>query len=59
MSLSQCFVKSTTHFSFLPSTSVVSDKVTPGRHILTCEIVESTKDPGGGHEFRLIAIDSA
>jgi hypothetical protein len=27
-----------------------------GRHTVTCELLEETKDPGGGHEFRLISM---
>ncbi|KIJ41190.1 hypothetical protein M422DRAFT_255694 [Sphaerobolus stellatus SS14] len=37
----------------------VSDKVPAGKHVLTCEIMEETTDPGGGHEFRLVAIDAS
>lgn len=31
---------------------------TPGKHALNCELLETTADPNGGHEFRLMAIMS-
>ncbi|WVQ77182.1 hypothetical protein IAR50_006865 [Cryptococcus sp. DSM 104548] len=27
-----------------------------GRHTITCELLEETSDPGGGHEFRMISM---
>jgi len=30
--------------------------LTPGDHILRCEVLEATADPGGGHEFRIISV---
>lgn len=30
--------------------------LTPGEHILRCELLEATADPGGGHEFRIISV---
>jgi hypothetical protein len=30
--------------------------LTPGDHILRCELLEATADPGGGHEFRIISV---
>ena len=30
--------------------------LTPGDHILHCELLEATADPGGGHEFRIISV---
>jgi hypothetical protein len=27
-----------------------------GRHTVTCELLEETSDPDGGHEFRLISM---
>ena len=28
----------------------------PGEHILTCELLNETADPGGGKEFRIISV---
>lgn len=28
----------------------------PGKHVLSCEVTKETADPGGSHEFRLMAI---
>ena len=36
----------------------VRDDLTPGDHILRCEVLEATADPGGGHEFRIISVMS-
>jgi hypothetical protein len=30
--------------------------VTPGEHILRCELLRETKDPSGGHDFRILAV---
>lgn len=30
--------------------------LTPGDHILRCEVLAATADPGGGHEFRIISV---
>lgn len=35
------------------------NQYSPGDVMLFCKVLETTTDPGGGHEFRLIAIDSA
>lgn len=43
----------------LARVEVVAENVKPGNHNLTCEIIPETTDPDGGHEFRLIAVDSA
>jgi hypothetical protein len=42
---------------FVCSVSVVTNDASPGKHVLTCEVMKETTDPGGGHEFRLIAVD--
>lgn len=39
--------------------SVVTNNASPGKHILTCEVMKETTDPDGGHEFRLIAVDAS
>ncbi|QRW05670.1 capsule structure designer protein [Ceratobasidium sp. AG-Ba] len=36
--------------------SNIAEGVTPGPHEVTCEVLSETKDPGGGHEFRLISL---
>ncbi|KIK55053.1 hypothetical protein GYMLUDRAFT_888548 [Collybiopsis luxurians FD-317 M1] len=41
-----------------PNTRVIGGLVEPGEHILHCEILEETKDPGGGTEFRIISVDA-
>lgn len=38
------------------SVAEVASGLMPGSHVLHCEVIEETLDPGGGHEFRLIAI---
>ncbi|GJJ16093.1 hypothetical protein Clacol_010372 [Clathrus columnatus] len=38
---------------------VLSENAEPGKHTVTCEIMQETSDPGKGHEFRLIAVDAA
>lgn len=43
-------------FSF--SSHVITEDATPGDHILHCEIMKETKDPGGGTEFRIVAVDA-
>jgi hypothetical protein len=35
--------------------SLVAEHLTVGTHRLSCELLDRTADPGGGHEFRLIA----
>ncbi|GAW09145.1 capsule structure designer protein [Lentinula edodes] len=40
------------------NTHVVIENATPGEHILYCEILEETKDPGGATEFRIAAVDA-
>ena len=34
----------------------IRNDLTPGDHILRCELLEATADPGGGHEFRIISV---
>jgi len=48
-----------TYSNFRLSVTSVSEDATPGPHVLTCEVMQETKDPGGGHEFRLIAVDAS
>lgn len=36
--------------------SVVAEHLSAGPHRLSCELLERTADPGGGHEFRFIAV---
>lgn len=36
--------------------ALVASDLTPGDHRLSCELLEKTADPGGGHEFRFIAV---
>lgn len=36
--------------------SVVAEHLTAGKHRLSCELLDRTADPGGGHEFRFIAV---
>ncbi|KAJ4470799.1 hypothetical protein J3R30DRAFT_3530589 [Lentinula aciculospora] len=37
---------------------VITEDATPGEHVLHCEIMKETKDPGGGTEFRIVAVDA-
>lgn len=41
------------------SVAVIAHHATPGKHTLTCEVMQETSDPNGGHEFRLIAVDAS
>ncbi|ELU43286.1 capsule structure designer protein [Rhizoctonia solani AG-1 IA] len=36
----------------------VAGGVPAGSHEVTCEVLQETRDPGGGHEFRLISLTS-
>jgi hypothetical protein len=36
--------------------ALVAADLSPGEHRLSCELLEQTADPGGGHEFRFIAV---
>ncbi|KAK8870123.1 hypothetical protein IAR55_000693 [Kwoniella newhampshirensis] len=36
----------------------IRDDLRPGRHTVTCEVLEETSDPGGGHDFRMISLMS-
>lgn len=36
--------------------SLVAEHLTVGKHRLSCELLDRTADPGGGHEFRFIAV---
>jgi hypothetical protein len=36
--------------------ATIRSDLKPGRHIVTCELLEETSDPGGGHEFRMISM---
>lgn len=36
--------------------ATIRENLSVGRHILTCELLEKTSDPGGGTEFRLIGV---
>ncbi|CAE6469557.1 unnamed protein product [Rhizoctonia solani] len=38
--------------------SEIAAGVSSGPHEVTCEILQETSDPGGGHEFRLISLTS-
>jgi len=40
----------------VPQSSLISDKLEPGDHVLSCKIHTDTKDPGGGHEFRITTL---
>ncbi|WVQ96344.1 hypothetical protein IAU59_003448 [Kwoniella sp. CBS 9459] len=34
----------------------IRNDLRPGRHVITCELLEETLDPDGGHEFRMISM---
>ncbi|AAW40735.1 expressed protein [Cryptococcus deneoformans JEC21] len=36
----------------------IRDNLQPGKHTITCELLEETSDPGGGREFRMISMMS-
>ncbi|GHJ85051.1 hypothetical protein NliqN6_1453 [Naganishia liquefaciens] len=38
--------------------TTIADNLQPGLHSVECELLEDTKDPGGGHEFRIISLMS-
>ncbi|CEL58276.1 hypothetical protein RSOLAG1IB_03022 [Rhizoctonia solani AG-1 IB] len=39
--------------------SEIAAGVSEGPHEVTCEVLQATSDPGGGHEFRLISLTSS
>ncbi|KAG8691911.1 CRISPR-associated endonuclease/helicase Cas3 [Ceratobasidium sp. 423] len=39
--------------------SEIAGGVPAGPHEVTCEVLQETSDPGGGHEFRLISLTSS
>jgi hypothetical protein len=45
--------------SNIATTEVIAKGVSPGEHLLHCEIMKETDDPKGSHEMRLIAVDAA
>ncbi|KAJ3762212.1 hypothetical protein EV360DRAFT_79507 [Lentinula raphanica] len=40
------------------NSEVITESATPGEHILQCEIMKETRDPRGGTEFRIVAVDA-
>jgi hypothetical protein len=34
----------------------IANDIAPGSHLLHCEVVVDTSDPGGGHEFRMTSL---
>lgn len=36
--------------------ATIRDDLPPGHHLVTCELLDDTADPGGGKEFRLVAV---
>ena len=40
----------------LRRTLTIQEDLAPGDHELHCELLEETKDPQGGHEFRVISV---
>ncbi|KAJ3723604.1 hypothetical protein DFJ43DRAFT_648958 [Lentinula guzmanii] len=40
------------------NTHIIAEHLLPGDHILSCEILKETADPGGGTEFRIVAVDA-
>ena len=40
----------------LHRTLTIHEDLAPGDHELHCELLEETKDPQGGHEFRVISV---
>ena len=36
--------------------TTIADDLHPGLHSVECELLKDTKDPGGGHEFRIISL---
>ncbi|ODO07029.1 hypothetical protein I350_04397 [Cryptococcus amylolentus CBS 6273] len=43
----------------LSQPATVKDGLKPGKHLLTCQLLDETQDPNGGKEFRLIAVTAA
>jgi len=39
--------------------TVVAKDLPPGEHLLTCELLKDTNDPGKGTDFRIVAVDAA
>ncbi len=36
--------------------TTIATNLPPGRHTVSCELLEETADPGGGQEFRIISV---
>lgn len=36
--------------------SIIANDLAPGAHLLHCEVIADTSDPGGGHEFRMTSL---
>lgn len=45
-----------THVSNIGRFATIRDDLKPGTHVISCELLEETADPGGGHDFRMISI---
>jgi len=43
----------------IATTEAIANGVSPGEHLLHCEVMNETDDPQGSHEMRLIAVDAA
>ena len=43
----------------IATTEEISKGVSPGEHLLHCEVMTETDDPQGSHEMRLIAVDAS
>ena len=42
----------------LSRAETIREGLEPGHHVLKCELLETTADPAGGKEFRLISVTS-
>lgn len=44
------------HSESTPQSWPIAVNLPAGDHVLTCEVLERTSDPAGGHEFRITTV---
>jgi hypothetical protein len=44
------------HSQSIPFSTTIAMDLPTGDHTLTCEVIDATRDPAGGHEFRITTL---
>lgn len=52
----QLHLESTLDQTILDRFTTIAENLHPGVHSVECELLAETKDPSGGHEFRIISL---